>query len=67
MSLGDVHIIMFYGCPENVSLTRTIKFITITFLKIVSAYQQEAKTIKFIQCLMNFGETSQGHPNYVLK
>ena len=33
MFLGDVHIIMFYGLHENVSLTHSIKFITITFLK----------------------------------
>ena len=33
MFLGDVHITLFYGCPENVSLTDSTKFITITFLK----------------------------------
>ena len=33
MSLGDVHIMMFYGHPENVNLTHSIKFITIIFLK----------------------------------
>ena len=33
MSLGDAHIMMFYGRPDNVSLTNSIKFITITFLK----------------------------------
>ena len=33
MSLGDVHIMMFYGCPENVNLTHSTKFITITLLK----------------------------------
>ena len=30
MFLSDVHIMMFYGHPENVNLT---KFITITILK----------------------------------
>ena len=44
MPLGDVHIMMFYGRPEKVSLTKkireqilglkpSIKCITITFLK----------------------------------
>ena len=33
MSLGDVHIMMFYGRPENVNLVHSPKFITITFLK----------------------------------
>ena len=32
MSLGDFHIVMFYGRPENVNLIHSIKFITITFL-----------------------------------
>ena len=30
-------------------------------------YHKEVKTIEFIQCLITFGETSQGRPNYVLK
>ena len=33
MFLGDVHITLFYGFPENVSLTDSTKFVTITFLK----------------------------------
>ena len=33
MSLGDARIMMFYGCPENVNLTRSIQFITIIFSK----------------------------------
>ena len=33
MSLGEVHIMMFYGCPENVNLTHSTKFITITLLR----------------------------------
>ena len=33
MSLGDVHVIMFYRRPKNVNLMHPIKFNTITFLK----------------------------------
>ena len=33
MSLGDAHILMFYGRPENVNLTHSVKFNTTTFLK----------------------------------
>ena len=33
MSIGDVRIMMFYGSPENVNLTHSAKFITITLLK----------------------------------
>ena len=33
MSLGDVRIMMFYGSPENVSLTHSTKFITKILLK----------------------------------
>ena len=33
MSLGDVHILMSYRRPENVNLTHSVKFITLTFLK----------------------------------
>ena len=32
MSLDDAHILMFYGRPENVNLTHSVKFNTITFL-----------------------------------
>ena len=32
MSLGDVRIMMFYGCPKNINLTHSKKFITITLL-----------------------------------
>ena len=31
--IGDVYIMMFYGRPKKVSLTHSIEFITITFLK----------------------------------
>ena len=41
MLLGDVHIMMFYGRPENVHLTNSIKFITVTFLNL----HQEIKNI----------------------
>ena len=47
MSLADVHIMMFYGYPENVILTHSAKFITITLLKCSLAYHQEIKTIEF--------------------
>ena len=33
MPLGDVLIMIFYGSPENVNLTHSIRVITITFLK----------------------------------
>ena len=33
MSLGEVHIMMFYRCPENVNLTHCTNVITITLLK----------------------------------
>ena len=33
MSLGDAHILMFYGSPEDFNLTHSVKFYTITFLK----------------------------------
>ena len=32
MSLGDVRIMLFYGCPEKVNLTHSSKFITVTLL-----------------------------------
>ena len=57
MSVGDAQI-MLYGPRENVNLTRSIEFITIT----VSTYHQEAKTIEFIQCLINL----RGRPKDVL-
>ena len=73
MSLGDAHIMMFYGRPESVNLRHNTKFITITFTitfititSINSVYHQEAKTIDFIKCLIIFGETSQGRPDCVL-
>ena len=67
MSLGDIHIMMFYGRPENINLTHSIKFITITLLKYSFSEPTRKKTIEFTQCLRNFGETSQGRPNCVLK
>ena len=73
MSLGDAHIMMFYGRPESVNLRHNTKFITITFTitfititSINSVYHQEAKTIDFIKCLIIFGETSQESPDCVL-
>ena len=33
MSLGDVRIMMFYGCPENVNLSHFAKFFTRILLK----------------------------------
>ena len=33
ISLGGAYIMMFYGSPENVNLTHSLKFITITFSK----------------------------------
>ena len=33
MSLGDVGLMMFYGCSENVNLTRSTKFLAITLSK----------------------------------
>ena len=64
MSLGDVHIMMFYGRPKNVKFILRSQIHSITFIK---AYHQEAKIIEFIQCLINFGEASQRRSNYVLK
>ena len=34
MSLGDVRIMMFYGCSDNVNLVHSIRCITITFITI---------------------------------
>ena len=31
--VGDVHIMMFYRCPDNVNLTHSTELITITLLK----------------------------------
>ena len=53
MSLGDIRIMMFYGRPENVNLTHSVKFITITFLNYSSSVSLRKKTIEFIQCLIN--------------
>ena len=58
---------VFCGRPENVNLTYSIKFILVFTKGIVSVNHQEAKAIEFIQCLINFGETSQERPNSVLK
>ena len=33
----------------------------------VSAHHPEEKAIEFIQCLINFEETSKERPNYILK
>ena len=43
MSLGDVRIMMFYGRPENVNLTHSVKFITITFLNYSSSVSLGSK------------------------
>ena len=59
MSLGDVHIVMFYGRPENVNLIHSIKFITITFLEYSFKRTTRKKAIVFIQCVINFEETSK--------
>ena len=67
MSLGDVYIVMFYGRPENVNLIHTIKFITIIFLEYSFKRTTRKKAIEFIQRVINFEETSQGCPNYILK
>ena len=66
LSLGEVHIMMFYGSSKNVNLTDSIKFITATFLKYRGSIQ-EAKTFGVILCLINFEEAFQGRPNCVLK
>ena len=39
----------------------------ISLIDVDSAYHQEAKTIKFIHLLINWGDTSQGRPNILLK
>ena len=67
MSLGDVHIVMFYGRPENVNLIHSIKFITIIFLENSFKRTTRKKAIEFIQRVINFEETSQGCSNYILK
>ena len=67
MSLGNVNIMMFYGRPEKVHLTRSIKLITTKFLKNIFSIPPGKKTIEFNQCLTSFGGMSQGHPNCVLK
>ena len=40
MFLGYVHIMMFYGNPENVSLTHSIKFITKALVLVNRATQE---------------------------
>ena len=67
MSLADVRIMMFYRRSDNLNVTYSIKFITITFLKYSFSVPSRSKNNQFIQCLINFGETSQRRPNSVLK
>ena len=62
MSLGDIHIMIFYGRPENINLTHSIKFITITLLSIVSVNQQEKKQLS----LPNVSEISERRLKIVL-
>ena len=56
MSPGDVHIMMFYECSENVNLMHSTKFITIKLLKYSFRVPPGIITIEFIQCLTIFGE-----------
>ena len=44
MSLGDVRIMTISGRPENVSVTHSIIFITITFLKYSFIVPPESKS-----------------------
>ena len=67
MSLDDVHIMTFYERPENITLTHFIKFTTTTFLTYSFRVPPGSKIIEFIQFLINFGETSQGRSNCILK
>ena len=67
MSQGEVCIMMFCACPENVSLTHSTKFITVTFLRYSFRVPPGNKNNQVYQCLINFRETSQGRPNCVLK
>ena len=60
MSVGDVYIMMFYGRPVKDNLTHSAKFINITFSKYSFSVPLG---IQFIQCLIIFGETSQGRLN----
>ena len=46
MSLGDAGIMMFYGCPENVNLTYSTKFITVTLLKYSFSIPPKNKNIE---------------------
>ena len=62
MSLGDIHIMIFYGRSENINLTHSIKFITITLLSIVSVNQQEKKQLS----LPNVSEISERRLKVVL-
>ena len=43
MSLGGVRIMMLYGHPEDVNLTHSLKFNTITFLKYSFSVPPESK------------------------
>ena len=43
MFLGDVHIMVFYGRPENANLMHSIIFNTITFLKYSFSVPQGSK------------------------
>ena len=63
MSLGDVRVMVFYGRPEIVNLRYSVRFITITFLKYSFTAAPGSKTIAFIQCFINFGQTSRGRLN----
>ena len=62
MSLGDIHIMMFYGRPENINLTHSIKFITITLLK----YSFSEPTGKKQLRLLNVSEISERRLKVVL-
>ena len=52
MSLGNVHIVMFHRRPENLSLTHSIKFITITFLKYSFSVPPETKQLSLFNVSM---------------
>ena len=60
MSVGDVYIMMFYGRPVKDNLTHSAKIFTTIFSKYSFSVPLE---IEFIQCLIIFGETSQGRLN----
>ena len=65
MSLGDVHIMMFYGRPKNFNLMGSIKFITTTFLK--NSFSIPSARKNNWSMSYKSSETSQGRHNYVLK